>query len=172
MAELTVQERLQPSLLDRLTDDDPGQTQESREQRVLSPNRLRECVLRDLAWLFNANCPLNVEEAARYPRAADSVLNYGIPPLAGLTFRVLDLHILENALRESILNFEPRILRGSLRVRSTHTTNTQISHNLLGFEIEGDLWAQPLPLQLYLKTEIDLESGQVKIKESRGERER
>lgn len=171
MAELTAQERLQPSLLDRLTDDDPTQTQESREQRVLSMSRLRECVLRDLAWLFNANCPLSAEEVERYPRAADSVINFGIPPLAGMTFRALDLNMLENALRQSILNFEPRILGGSLRIRAA-LTSAQMSHNLLGFEIEGDLWAQPLPLQLYLKTEIDLESGQVKIKESRGDKDR
>ena len=44
MAELTSKERLQPSLLDRLTDDEPDKTQESRDQRVLSANRLRECV--------------------------------------------------------------------------------------------------------------------------------
>lgn len=166
MAELTPQERLQPSLLDRLTDDAPEQTQESREQRVLSTSRLRECVLRDLGWLLNAIAPLTTETAARYPQAAASVLNFGIPPLAGMTLRILDLNMLENALRQAILNFEPRILGGSLRVRAALATS-QISHNLLGFEIEGDLWAQPLPLALYLKTEIDLESGQVHIQESR-----
>jgi len=41
-----------------------------------------------------------------------------------------------------------------------------MSRSALTFEIEGELWAQPLPLQLYLKTEIDLESGQVKIEEA------
>ncbi|HJX53099.1 MAG TPA: type VI secretion system baseplate subunit TssE, partial [Polyangia bacterium] len=39
MAELTPKERLQPSLLDRLTDDDPGRATEPRESRVLSPAR-------------------------------------------------------------------------------------------------------------------------------------
>ena len=166
MAELTPQERLQPSLLDRLTDDAPGQTQESREQRVLSMSRLRECVLRDLGWLLNASAPLDPETAAQYPLAAASVINFGIPPLAGMTLRILDLNMLENALRQAILNFEPRILSGSLRVRAALTAS-QVNQNLLGFEIEGDLWAQPLPLALYLKTEIDLESGQVHIQESR-----
>ena len=42
MAELTQQERLQPCLLDRLTDDAPEKTQESRDQRVVSLRRLRE----------------------------------------------------------------------------------------------------------------------------------
>ena len=72
---------------------------------------------------------------------------------------------MERGLRQAILDFEPRILRHSLRVRA-QLTEERMSHNALTFEIEGDLWAQPLPLQLYLKTEIDLESGQVHIEES------
>lgn len=164
MAELTPQERLQPSLLDRLTDEEPDQLQESREKRVLSMSRLRECVLRDLAWLFNAGRPFTPEQMERYPLAASSVLNFGIPPLAGMTVRILDLNMLENLLRQSVIDFEPRILRGALRVRA-NLTAAQMSHNALTFEIEGELWGQPLPQQLYLKTEIDLESGQVKVEE-------
>jgi type VI secretion system protein ImpF len=36
------------------------------------------------------------------------------------------------------------------------------------FEIEGDLWAQPMPLQLYLRTEVDLEVGQARVTEATG----
>ena len=55
MAEqLLPQDRLQPALLDRLTDDEPDKKQEPREARVLSKSRMRQSVLRDLAWLFNA----------------------------------------------------------------------------------------------------------------------
>ena len=53
MAELTPKERLQPSLLDRLTDDAPAEKVESREQRVLSLTKLRQSVNRDLGWLLN-----------------------------------------------------------------------------------------------------------------------
>lgn len=165
MAELTTQDRLQPSLLDRLTDDEPEQAQESREKRVLSMNRLRDCVLRDLTWVFNTPHPFSPDDAERYPFAARSVINFGIPPLAGLTVRILDLNMLENLLRQSILDFEPRILQSTLRVRANLTAVQQISHNALMFEIEGELWGQPLPQQLYLKTEIDLECGQVEIEQ-------
>ena len=47
------QDRLQPALLDRLTDEEPDRKLEPREQRALSKARLRQAVLRDLAWLFN-----------------------------------------------------------------------------------------------------------------------
>lgn len=165
MAELTPKERLQPSLLDRLTDEEPDRQEESRDKRVLSMSRLRECVLRDLGWLLNATRMTDEELEARYPFAARSVVNYGLPALAGGTARSLEIADLEQDLRQAILDFEPRILRHSLRVRA-ELTEERMSHNALTFEIEGNLWAQPLPLQLYLKTEIDLESGQVHIEES------
>ncbi|PIE83139.1 MAG: type VI secretion system baseplate subunit TssE [Candidatus Contendobacter odensis] len=170
MAELTPKERLQPSLLDRLTDDAPDQPQESREQRVLSMSRLRDCVLRDLGWLMNASRMVDSEDIERYPFAARSTINYGLPPLSGATARSLDISGLEQALRQAIIDFEPRISRTSLRVHAA-LTEERMSHNALTFEIEGDLWAQPLPQQLYLKTEIDLESGQVQIQESSRPRE-
>ena len=43
-------ERLQPSLLDRLTDEEPTSQVESRDARVIDIRRLREIVQRDLSW--------------------------------------------------------------------------------------------------------------------------
>ena len=31
------------------------------------------------------------------------------------------------------------------------------------FDIHGELWAQPVPMRIYMKTELDLEIGDVKI---------
>ena len=52
-------------------------------------------------------------------------------------------------------------------------SNLWLARHILGltFEIEGELWGQPMPLQLYWKTEIDLESGQVKVEEASRTRE-
>ena len=47
-------ERIQPCLLDRLTDENPEAVKESRNERVISVKRYREGVLRDLIWLLNA----------------------------------------------------------------------------------------------------------------------
>jgi len=85
MAELTQKERLQPSLLDRLTDDEREHKQESRDKRVLSPARLRECVRRDLTWLLNTTHLAALEDLDAHPEVARSVLNYGMPDLAGRT---------------------------------------------------------------------------------------
>ena len=53
MAGLTAQERLQPSLLDRLTDHETFSSKEPLEAKVLNKQQLRAAVLRDLSFLFN-----------------------------------------------------------------------------------------------------------------------
>jgi type VI secretion system protein ImpF len=162
LAELTHKERLQPSLLDRLTDLEPEKTQESREQRVFALTRLRESVLRDLAWLLNTTNLAAAQDLGRYPQVASSVLNFGMPDLSGTSVAGTDSATLERALRQAIVDFEPRILRNTLNVR-LELNEDQMSHNAMTFLIEGELWAQPVPLRLYLKTEIDLEVGDVKV---------
>ena len=39
------------------------------------------------------------------------------------------------------------------------------NHNVIGIEISGQLWAQPIPIDLLVRTEIDLETGKVEIAE-------
>ena len=164
MADLTPQERLQPSLLDRLTDTDPESETESRERRVLSIQRLKAGVLRDLAWLLNTGYLETVEDLDDYPFVRDSVLNYGIPELAGTTVSGADPARLQKAVRDAIVKFEPRINSRTLKVTVT-VDHDRMSHNSMAFGIEGQLWAQPTPMALYLKTEVDLETGDVAVSE-------
>ena len=163
MAELTPQERLQPALLDRLTDDSPGTTQEPRERRVMSKRQLRQAVLRDLAWLFNATRLEAVTDLSRLPQVRRSVINYGLPALSGRAATSLDVAELERAIRQAILDYEPRILPATLRVRAMMQASQLDHHNVVGVEIQGQLWAQPVPLELLVRTEIDLETGRVEI---------
>lgn len=161
MAELTPRERLQPSLLDRLTDDAPGDQQESRERRVLSMRSLRQGVLRDLAWLLNTTNLGSMQDLSAWPHAARSVINYGLPDLTGKTASGLEVADLERRLREAIAEFEPRILPHSVSVRAVGGGGD--SHNTLVFEVSGELWAQPVPERMFLRTELDLEVGEVRV---------
>ena len=167
MAELSLQERLQPSLLDRLTDDEPETQVESRSKRVLSLNRLKRSVLRDLAWLLNSTHLETVEELDEYPEARRSVINYGVLDLAGKTVSCTNIPELEREIRDAILHFEPRILADSLRI-NINVNRDHMSGKTLSFQIEGQLWAQPLPISLFLSTELDLETGAASVKETHG----
>jgi type VI secretion system protein ImpF len=162
MADLTQKERLQPSLLDRLTDNDPERKQESRDARVLSPSRLRDCVRRDLAWLLNTTHLRAMQNLDEHPQVARSVLNYGMPDLAGRTTSGVDTTVLEQAIRKVILDFEPRLVAKTLRVK-LFVDEKQMNHNAMSFDIEAELWAQPLPLRLFLRTAVDLETGTIDV---------
>ena len=39
-------------------------------------------------------------------------------------------------------------------------------HNLVSFEITGRLWAQPYPIELLLRTNVDLETGAAQVTEA------
>lgn len=162
MAELLPQERLQPSLLDRLTDDEPSLTAESRERRVLSMTRLRESVLRDVTWLLNTVQLGETDPLDDYPEVENSVVNYGVPVLIGTHVMGRDIGRLQEELSLALKRFEPRILQDSLTVRVDREGGA-MSRRALAFTIEGHLWAQPVPQSLYLRTELDLETGAVRI---------
>jgi type VI secretion system protein ImpF len=163
MAELSTKEKLQPSLLDRLTDEESDSLQEARDKRVLSMRGLRKAVLRDLGWLFNTTGLSSLQDMEKFPLAAQSVINYGFPDLSGKTSSGLDLAEVERRLRQAIWDYEPRISRDTLQVRASAIDDGGGNHNQIIFEVHGELWGQPLPERLYLKTELDLEMGEIRV---------
>jgi len=167
MANLRAQDRLQPALLDRLTDDEPERKQEPPEARVINAGRLRAAVLRDFGWLLNAVRPRDGEIPPGHRHAAESVLCFGLPPMTGETSSTIDAVALQQAIREAILRFEPRVLPETLEVEVVGSLATRLeSHNVIGVEIRGRLWAQPVPLEFLLRTEIDLEQGTCQVRDT------
>ena len=210
MARTLPKERFLPSLLDRLTDDDPintsirnqkekiagiekslaelsqgkmtTKTEESQKRQlelqqqldelrvqftvlttsVSSLHEIRACVKRDLDWLLNASQYSPQQDLDGYPDVASSVLNYGIPDLTGKTVSGFDPAYIERLMKQVIVNYEPRIIRRTLSVQVI-ADKTMFDHNALAFEIEGDLWAEPQPLHLHLRTEFELEDGIVSV---------
>jgi type VI secretion system protein ImpF len=168
MAELTPKERLQPSLLDRLTDNEPDRKTEGRDLRVLSPQRLRESVRRDLTWLFNAVNLASVQDFSGYPEAERSTLNFGLPDLSGRTSAGVHAPTLEKLVRKAIWEFEPRLTKNSVRVKLIQDRK-EFGPNALCVLIEAELWAQPLPLRLFLRTDLNLETGEAMVSDVTGQ---
>lgn len=176
MASLTSQERLQPSLLDRLTDSEPGAKREAVEARVLSKQQLRAAVLRDLSWLLNTaraepdpvrGDPEEIERWKAATHARRSVLNFGIPSLAGVTVSRLQFPAIELAVRTAIIEYEPRIDPKTLRVEVAKTGGLNIQHNSLRLVIRGQMWNQPVPLELLLSADVDVETGLAAVRDMR-----
>ena len=167
MAELTPKERLQPSLLDRLVDNEPDRKIESRDLRVLSPQRLRESVRRDLTWLFNSVHLAAVQDLEGFPEAERSTLNYGLPDLSGKPASGVNAQSVEKLIRRAIWEFEPRLVKESVRVKLMQDRQS-FGPNALCLLIEAELWAQPLPLRLFLRTDLNLETGEVAVSDVTG----
>ncbi|MEM9343581.1 MAG: type VI secretion system baseplate subunit TssE [Pseudomonadota bacterium] len=161
MADQTISERLQPSLLDRLTDVDPSNPRETRDDRVIDIRRLREIIQRDLIWLLNTNNNESRIDAARYPAVAKSVLNFGIQEVAGEFSTIKRAELIRRSIVKAIERYEPRIREGSIDVELR--TDDQGSQTLVKFDIRADMWAQPLPLELYLRSEVDITTGEVSL---------
>lgn len=163
---MATNDRLQPALLDRLTDDHgPSGGGDADERRVMTKQQIRQAVLRDLSWLLNAVQPLG-SMVERYPQIVSSVLNFGLPPMAGQLASRIDVSVLERHLRDTIIRFEPRILAETLEVRAIEFESVMAAHNIIEFEIRGFLWAQPVPIELLLRTQLDLEAGQVEVRDA------
>lgn len=177
MSEFFPRDRLQPSLLDRLTDLEPQVSYESRERRVISARALRDSVQRDIGWLLNASGLGEGSEAVDLPYVATSVLNYGLPHLAGRDVAALTTGALECLIRDALWAFEPRLARESVQVKVVDDTKDRAKRtrggHVVRFEIEADMWSQPYPERLFLHTELDLEAGEASVCDasSRGEQQ-
>jgi type VI secretion system protein ImpF len=139
-------------------------TAELPEQRYISPRRLREYVCRDLAMLLNSTSLEASYDLSALAHVRESVLNYGMPSLAGRAPRSLDLEEIARAIENVIRQFEPRLSQ----VRVLPDAQRSAGDHHLYLRIDAQLWGQPMPQHLVLRTRISTDSGDVSILESGG----
>ena len=166
MADLTSIDRLQPCLLDRLFDDEPRRRSESREEKVISVRRFREGVKRDIEWLLNSKSRFYDLDDGQFSEIKNSVLNYGIRDFTGLSSENLNLGQLERIIRNALIQYEPRLIPEELKISYTEMSQSSSelqNVNALDFEISGKIWAEPLPQDFVLRTEMSLETGMISL---------
>lgn len=161
MADRTLTERLQPSILDRLTDDAPEKTSENPSDRVIDIRRLREIIQRDLGWLLNTGNLDSQIDTERYPNVARSVVNYGVPDSTGDFANKERAVAVRDAIRKAVEFFEPRLIEGTLSVVSR--TDDEKRESTIVFDIIADMWAEPVPAELYLRSQFDTTTGHVSL---------
>ncbi len=161
-----VKERLQPALFDRLTDHEPSKLKESRGDVEIGYETLRTAVLRDLAWLLNTVNLTSIVDLVGLDEVKKSSINFGVSPLAGNRMSEIDHVALQNKIRTSIVSFEPRLIEDSLSVKFVNESNYLEHHNVLTLIIKGMMWCNPYPREFLLRTNLDLESGHMDIKQA------
>jgi len=140
-------------------------TLESPERRLISMRRLRELVQRDLGWLLNTSSLESTEDLDDYPEIRRSVLNFGLPSLAGRTAMGIDAMQAAQRLAEALRAFEPRLTRVTV---TPDLSGERMDGGTLSFKIEAELWGRPAPQYLQLHTRLDVESGDVSVIDSGG----
>lgn len=162
---LSARDTMQPSLLDRLTDDQPDKPHELPGNRLITHSELRRNVLRDLQWLFNAVNSESQLDLQPYSHIQRSTFNFGIAPLAGKRMSDIQWPDLQRKITAAILHFEPRIIPQGLQVDCLSSHKSSELHNQLAIEIRGRLWCVPYPLEFLFRSEVDLENGHFELQE-------
>jgi type VI secretion system protein ImpF len=124
--------------------------------------QLREQVRRDLSWLFNTTRLAAGTDLTPYPQVQSSILNFGIVSLTGELLSSINREQLETSVRAALLNYEPRLLPESLQV-AVKLGKNPFGMAALVVDVKADLHSEPLPLALYVRTEIDVETGRVHV---------
>jgi len=172
--------RLNPTLFDKLVgglevdgliDASGGEGVSSRETmrnysvpklERFTEEALRATVRREVAWLLNTTNLGAVVDLSPYPQVQTSVLNYGVPDLAGKAHsrRV----ILQRArdIRAAIRTFEPRLDEASLIVEPADDRERE---NSITFIIHGDVRSAVRALPVQFKTDIEADTAAVVVRE-------
>ena len=133
--------KLLPSLLDRLCDDEPHIKQERSEAYNQSTENLEKCVRRDLECLLNTRRRCE-SWSADLKELKHSLVNYGLPDFMTMNLAFDEGRQVFRRMIENAINCcEPRLFD----VKVLMLDNTEPIHRTMRFRIEAKLHAEPVP---------------------------
>jgi len=151
-----------PSLLDRLTDNDPSNNNESAAASTISANKMRDILKRDIAWILSTIRLDEINPIGNRKETRSSVLNYGINDLSGVPEQNLDPVEVQNSIRQALWDFEPRLEPGSIDVELVPHVEGEI-RGVAKLRISGH-WANNLYRDpIFLEAKINFETGGVDL---------
>lgn len=154
---------LMPTLLDRLRDDAPQRQTEAPGEYAVTRAQMRDIVQRDLAYLLNTTNIEDQIDRSRYPDAAASTVNFGVPPLAGKFMATRKWADIETIIKRAITDFEPRLVPDSLSVSPLADKRGEVQYNALVFEVRGKISMDPYPMEFMVQSSLDLETSQLNV---------
>lgn len=111
----------------------------------------------DLACLLNTI----VSSEGNHAEVAESVLAYGFPCVTGRSYSPSTIKQIRTWIERSITRFDPRIIPESLVVVSCTDPHERVQN--IVYKISGLVRAYPVPIELQLKTRLDLDSGRFSV---------
>jgi len=123
---------------------------------------LRATVRRELAWLLNTTNFESANDLSAYPQVRTSVLNYGVPDLAGKALSHTNVLRRAQEIRNAVIAFEPRIEPRSLEVE---VSNKVERDNSLTFVIHADVTSAVRAIPIELRTDLEVDTASVTVRE-------
>ena len=160
MAKREIERTVQPSVLDRLTDEEPRSSADSRTTYAESLRVFKRAVQRDLEWLLNTR--RSIEPADEdYDEVRRSVYNYGIPDITSMSRdSMASRKQLLRYVEETLAIFEPRLT--NVRVSMVEVEGEALRRELR-FVVEATLRLDPTPEQVMFDTVLHFSSGQIDV---------
>jgi type VI secretion system protein ImpF len=153
---------VQPSLLDRLTDEKPAQPADSRTTREESVRLYRQSVQRDIAWLFNTRRSI-VQVPDAYAELVASVHEYGLPDTTAIAVGTMEgQQELEAVLQEAIERFEPRLANPRVRIVDAD----QVAAPQVRFVVEAVLRMDPSPEAVVFDAVLEVARAEFDVRDA------
>ncbi|WP_156971059.1 type VI secretion system baseplate subunit TssE [Beijerinckia mobilis] len=131
------------------------------ERTPINERELKLEVERDIGSLMNhisLDSTVNLEQ---FPHVRNSILNFGFSDIAHRSLDELESSDLDGEIVAVLELFEPRLVRGSVRV--TRDTTVEPGSLELRYVVDGHLVCQPLNVPIEFVARIDLASGKLNI---------
>ena len=160
MAKREIERTVQPSLIDRLTDEDPRTSADAPTTYAESLRRFKAGVQRDFEWLLNTRRTAEMP-AEDLTEVNKSVYVYGVPDISSMSRDSLPARKrLLRHIEETLAQFEPRLT--DVRISLVDLDGEQRRRELR-FVVEATLLLDPTPEQVMFDTVLQFSSGQYDI---------
>jgi len=155
MARTELDRAVQPSLLDRLTDEALRDSVDHTTTREASARAFRNSVQRDVEWLLNTRRTI-VATTSLHPELQHSVHQFGLPDSSGLSFSNIEgRKQLTDDITDTLRRFEPRLMNVVVNL----TEADMVKAPQVRFSITATLRMDPSPEQIVFDTVLEIASG-------------
>jgi type VI secretion system protein ImpF len=155
MARTELDRAVQPSLLDRLTDDAPRELSDHATTRDASARLFRGSVQRDVEALLNTRRTM-VRPTEEQVEVTHSVHQYGLPDMTGYSLSAFTgRQRLTEEILDTLRRFEPRLT--NIQVNLSNQKEGQVSQ--VRFSIAATLLMDPSPEQVMFDTVLEVATG-------------
>jgi type VI secretion system protein ImpF len=139
--------RITPSLLDRLTDNEPGLRDEPVLSRSQGLRSLKNSLWRDMNALLNTK-RREEEVPEQFAETSRSLLTYGIPDFTAYSLKSpADQNRLRRAIEAAIRKFEPRLEKITVTIQLPDETDPTMR-----FRVDALLQIEPAPEPVSFET--------------------